>query len=206
MTSISSNVDTITDRSPVPSAESQPYGGSTSCLPQFSPARLTSAAGSKDRTALRRSAALVGQTAPFPQELAIPCHPLLSFSLAEAMRLIDLYEDECGLVYPFIDIDQARTFATHFYEYGASLRQPSTWRTFNLDPCLKRPFHILEIVLAIALVVEGRGSTHLSSALVDELESEIDHRPSGVSADLTLAEILTLMVTCTLARGISELT
>jgi hypothetical protein len=126
--------------------------------------------------------------------LAVACHPLLSFSQTEAMRLVDVYEDECGSVYPLIDIRQLRDFVTQFYDSVTASRKPATWRTFKLDQSSKRHFNTLEIVVAIALVIEGRGSTHLSSALMDELEAEIDHRPSGVNADTHLAEILTLMV------------
>ena len=110
------------------------------------------------------------------------------------MRLIDIYEDECGSVYPLIDIGHLRHFAMKFYDEVNASRKPATWRTFQVDQSSKEPFNILEIVLAIGLVIEGRGSTDLGSALVDELEAEVDHRPSGVSVDIPFAEILTLMV------------
>lgn len=110
------------------------------------------------------------------------------------MRLVDVYEDECGSVYPLIGIDQLRHFVTQFYDSVTASRKPANWRTFKLDQSSKRHFNTLEIVLAIALVIEGHGSTDLGSALMDELETEIDHRPSGVSADTHFAEILTLMV------------
>lgn len=127
-------------------------------------------------------------------KLAIACHPLLSFPHAEAMRLVDVYEDECGSVYPLIDIGHLRDFTTQFYDSVTMSTKPATWRTFKLDQASKRDFHTLEIVLAIALVIEGHGATHLSSALMDELEGEIDHRPSGVCPDTHFAAILTLMV------------
>ncbi|KAK5052718.1 hypothetical protein LTR84_002584 [Exophiala bonariae] len=125
--------------------------------------------------------------------MAIACHPLLSLSHAEARRLVDVYEDECGSVYPLIDIVHLRNFTTQLYESVTVSTNPTTWRAFKLDQSSKRHFNTLEIVLAIALVIEGHGATDLSSALMDELEAEIDHRPSGVSADTHLAEILTLM-------------
>lgn len=131
---------------------------------------------------------------PASGRLAVACHPLLSISQSEALRLIDLYEDECGSVYPLIDIELIRDFTTQFYDGVTASQTPATWRTFKLDQSSKRQFNLLEIILAIALVVEGHGSTDLSCALMDELEAEIDHRPSGVSADTSLAEILTLMV------------
>ncbi|KIY03899.1 uncharacterized protein Z520_00591 [Fonsecaea multimorphosa CBS 102226] len=125
--------------------------------------------------------------------LAVTCHPLLAISQTEALRLIDIYEDECGSVYPLIDIGHLRYFATKFYASANASREPATWRTFQVDQYSKGSLHNLEIVLAIGLVIEGGGSTDLASALVDELEAEIDHRPSGVSADLPIAEILSLM-------------
>lgn len=127
-------------------------------------------------------------------KLVVACHPLLSISQAEAMRLIDIYEDECGLVYPLINTDHLRHFAIKFYNEVNVSRRTATWRPFQVDHSLKEPFNILETVLAIGLVIEDRGSTDLASALIDELESEVDHRPSGVSVDIPFAEILTLMV------------
>ncbi|KIW33619.1 uncharacterized protein PV07_00455 [Cladophialophora immunda] len=125
--------------------------------------------------------------------LAVTCHPLLAISQAEALRLIDVYEDECGSVYPLIDIGHLRYFAANFYASANASREPATWRTFQVDQSSKGSLHTLEIVLAIGLVIEGGGTTDLASALVDELEAEIDHRPSGVSVDIPFAEILTLM-------------
>ncbi|KIW68355.1 hypothetical protein PV04_04308 [Phialophora macrospora] len=105
------------------------------------------------------------------------------------MRLIDIYEDECGSIYPLIDVGDLRQLAARFYDDVIASHRPATWRTFQLGQLPKKSFHTLEIVL----VVQGRGSTPLSSALMDELEAEIDHRPSEVSADLTFTEILALV-------------
>ncbi|KEF59219.1 uncharacterized protein A1O9_04063 [Exophiala aquamarina CBS 119918] len=145
-----------------------------------------------DSSFIDQSNAVTNQTST-SGKLAVAYHPLLSLSPAEAMRLVDVYEDECGSVYPLIDIEHLRHFVTQFYDSVTASRKPATWRTFKLDQSSKRHFNTLEIVMAIALVIEGRGATDLSTALMDELEAEIDHRPSGVSADNHLAEILTLM-------------
>ncbi|KIW41949.1 uncharacterized protein PV06_05543 [Exophiala oligosperma] len=134
-----------------------------------------------------------GESAPPSASRAVTCHPLLSLSQAEAMRLIDTYDDECGSVYPFIDIESLRHFAARFYHSVSASNQAANWRPYKLDQSLSRLFSNLEMVLAIALVIGSRGSNALGSALMDELESEIDHRPSGVAADIPLMEILTLM-------------
>ena len=126
--------------------------------------------------------------------IAVPCHPLLSISQAEAMRLIEVYEDECGSVYPLIDIGYIQKFARDFYTRISASQKPATWHTFQLDQHSTKPFRSMEMVLAIALVIEDCGSNHLSSALVDDLEAEMDHRPCGVSFDTHFVEILTLMV------------
>jgi hypothetical protein len=141
-----------------------------------------------------RSSLSTKSTAAARDGLALTCHPLLAISQTEALRLINMYEDECGSAYPMIDIGELRYFASDFYARADVSRKPATWRSFQVDNISKRSINVLEIVLAISLMIEGHGSSHLGSALVDELESEIDHRPSGVSADLFLAEILTLMV------------
>lgn len=131
-----------------------------------------------------------------PGGLAVTCHPLLAISQPEALRLIEVYEDECGSAYPFIDIGNLRYFATNFYDRADVSRKPATWRAFQVDKTSKRSFNTLEMVLAISLMIEGHGSSDLATALVDELEAEIDHRPSGTAVDIPFTEILSLMV-CT---------
>lgn len=127
-------------------------------------------------------------------KLAVACHPILSISRTEGMRLIDIYEGECGSVYPFIDVDVLRSFALKFYDEAKVSQNRATWRAFEIEQSSNKLVYILELVLAIGLVIEDHGSTDLSSALIDEVEAEIDHRPSGVSVDIPFAEIMTLMV------------
>jgi hypothetical protein len=183
-----------TDRSPR-QQENLPHDGSiTSGSPHRTVARPLLTVDMRDDVSVSHSNGSVKPSSTALGRLAVACHPLLSISQVEAMRLIDIYEEECGSVYPLIDIGELRHFAARFYDDVIASHRPATWRTFQLGQLSKKSFHTLEIVLAIGLVVEGRGSTPLSSALMDELEAEIDHRPSGVSADLTFAEILTLMV------------
>lgn len=194
VSSISPGAQFSTGRSPQ-QPENLPHEGSiTSRSPHRTGAGSLLAVDTRDDVSVSQSNGSVKPSSTAPGRLAVACHPLLSISQVEAMRLIDIYEDECGSVYPLIDVGDLRHFAARFYDDVIASHRPATWRTFQLGQLSKKSFHTLEIVLAIGLVVEGRGSTPLSSALMDELEAEIDHRPSGTSADLTFTEILTLMV------------
>ena len=144
----------------------------------------------RSRSGISTTAAASGPS----NKIAVTCHPLLAISSSEAMQLIDTYDDECGSAYPLIDIGHLRSFVSEFYDAINRSRRPATWRPFHVDQLSKESLHILEIVLAIALVIEGSGSSDLGAALVDELEAEIDHRPSGTTVDMPFAKILTLMV------------
>lgn len=51
---------------------------------------------------------------PLTENIPIPCHPLLTISCPEVLRLLDVYHDECGTLYPIVDIEAMRQLAMLF--------------------------------------------------------------------------------------------
>lgn len=135
-----------------------------------------------------------GSTSCDPRKVVLACHPLICLCEDDALRLIDIYEIESYSMYPLIDLDCLRQFATRFYANLAESKNPATWHIFQLDDLSMRPFNTLQVVLAIALAIENRGASHLSSALIKELEAGLGRGPWSMQPDVSYAELLALMV------------
>lgn len=125
----------------------------------------------------------------FPNSLSL-------MSLTEVSRLINLYEDETGSIYPFLDIEQVQSCASNFHHNvgrngGASQEYMSgteTTRGWDND------LDILKIVLAIALAIEGCGFSEMGKKLIGEVEHSIDQGIAAHKADMRGLKVLTLMV------------
>lgn len=146
------------------------------------------------------AATRAAQLSPFNDDCAstsrftIRGHPLLATSGPEVLRLLDIYDEECGVLYPIVDIDSMRQLAIVFYDQTAAQRGASSWREVTLDQHLQSPLQILMVVLAIAGAIANPDAPAFSCALVDAIEAEIDHRPCGAKAETHLVGILFLMV------------
>ncbi|EXJ75219.1 uncharacterized protein A1O5_01915 [Cladophialophora psammophila CBS 110553] len=118
----------------------------------------------------------------------VPRSPLLRISEDETLRLIGVYEAECGLLYPFLDLTAVRQLAHSLLSpaHGGISSTPRSERT-------SRENVTLEMIVAIALVIEGRGQTTSSTSMLDDVEAEMDFRPCGASIDVRFLETLTLM-------------
>ncbi|KAK4957764.1 hypothetical protein LTR66_013252 [Elasticomyces elasticus] len=120
--------------------------------------------------------------------------PLHTIPRAEAIRLIETYEEESGSIYPFLDIELLTKSAHCFYDGTNDVRESLSARGSRLENTLSGGVNdILKLVIAIALIIEGRGPTSLSTKLLDSVESGFDGRPCGPSVDMLEIQAWTLM-------------
>lgn len=126
---------------------------------------------------------------PSPEALSL-------MSSTETSRLIDLYEDETGSIYPFVDIEQVQSCANNFH-YNSG-RNRGVLREYGSGTNINRGWdndsNILKIVLAIALAIEGCGLSEMGKKLVGEVELSIDQGIAATKADIRSLKVLTLMV------------
>lgn len=136
---------------------------------------------------------------PIPsRDPVFPREPLLSITQNEAIRLITIYEEECGTVYPFIDIQLLQSVADKFYRSGISARSPSLAHRLGDENMLSGGIvDILRLVIAIASVFECHGPTSLSARLLNSVESGFEGRLCGPSVDILEIQAWTLMVSST---------
>lgn len=116
----------------------------------------------------------------------------------EIMRLIQVYEDTFGTVYPCLDIEIVKCEAVSRWKREARMRQNAAVNVVYYDSkdyaSFDRNLEILKVVLAIALVYESNGYSAEAAQLMSSVEEAMYKRMNIVEVDLKELLIFTLMV------------
>lgn len=114
-------------------------------------------------------------------------------SPTEMNRLINLYEDETGSIYRFLDITQVQSRARNLSD-----RNRAASRDVLSDPDIHEYWDndsdILKMVIAIALAIEGCGYSEMGRKLFGEVQLSIDTGVTATKADIRSLKLLALMV------------
>lgn len=122
-------------------------------------------------------------------------NPLNNISRNEAFRLIDLYDESCGSIYPFIEKALICRAAQHFYDgVEMSSALPPAWISSEENTLSDGIWDILKLVIAIASVMKNLGPTDLSSELLESVESGFVGRLCGATVDILEIQAWTAMV------------
>ncbi|KAK5405216.1 hypothetical protein LTR06_008911 [Exophiala xenobiotica] len=133
---------------------------------------------------------------PRSSESRQPLSPALSLiSLTEVIRLIDLYEEETGTIYPFLDVDQIKACAHRTYASVRSYRNPSVYPTTELEvqKSADDDVDIMKMAIAIALAIEGHGLSKMGERLAEEVELSVDKGIRLTKPDIRGLKVLALM-------------
>ena len=141
-------------------------------------------------------------TAPSPApsggENAPLGNPLISLGADETLRLVQVYEDTVGVMYPCIDLDEVRAYVLEFYRSHdstvAALSVLSTQTASDQDWFSARDVQVLKILLATALLVESHGRSERAAQLADSVEDRFASRLKIAEVDMKEILILTLLV------------
>lgn len=125
-------------------------------------------------------------------------NPLLSLTEAEALRLVNVYEDAVGLMYPVVDLKSIREYIIDFYHHNqdSSTGQLSPPQNGNEEWWFSaRDTEVLKIVLALALISESHGRSDLGNALAASVENTFASTRTQVpEVDMKELIILALVV------------
>lgn len=120
--------------------------------------------------------------------------PIWSLSKVEALRLCRVYDEEMGLIYPILDIEQVTRHAGLLFTFVDAVARNMLIKTLaGPDTIQDAETDVLKIVLALALVTEGAGGTDLSRRLVQSVRRTAENRLLG-EVSIKDVQILTLMV------------
>lgn len=124
-----------------------------------------------------------------PPAITIPAKPALhaekdpiwSLSKHEALRLVHVWQEEIGMMYPFMDIDQVLSYAEVLFSFveaatRSGLMQPGKPGS---DAIMDNRTSNLKLILAIALILEGNGKDPLGEKLFENVRPVVDKTLSG---------------------------
>lgn len=119
--------------------------------------------------------------------------PLWQLQGEEALRLIALYDDEVNSVYPIIDIPRITGHVGQIYR-NSTFSLGSDTRLSDANTLTETELDILKLVLAISLVIEGKGTTDLGACLVDSVQAACNQKTRDIRADKNVVLQLVLEV------------
>lgn len=119
----------------------------------------------------RSQAASPVYLAPHPSK-----DPIWSLDQAEAIRLVNVYDEECHIMYPVLDLERLFKHIHALYTFiaaalRAGLGQPGLPGEDALDDEMTTQ---LKLVLACALTIEGHGQSELGQKLYDSAKKAVD--------------------------------
>ncbi|KAL8802405.1 MAG: hypothetical protein Q9182_003828 [Xanthomendoza sp. 2 TL-2023] len=96
-----------------------------------------------------------------------------SITKAEAIRLCRVYDEEIGIMYPMLDIEQTIEKADKLFTFTeAATKTGLIDRSRSSADSMYGPdINILKMILATALILEGGGQSELGSALFETVKS-----------------------------------
>jgi hypothetical protein len=120
---------------------------------------------------------------------------LCSIPIPEILRLLQVYKDEVGAVYPFIDVAD---YVGQAHVLHRSLRDAPNHSPLDngnqISTVDNKDVRLLKMMVAIALVLEGLGQSTLGQELADSVAFAIGRSAREVDIDFKELQILTISV------------
>ncbi|KAL8814952.1 MAG: hypothetical protein Q9223_005870 [Gallowayella weberi] len=125
-----------------------------------------------------------------------------SITKAEAIRLCRVYDEEIGIMYPMLDIEQIIEKADKLFTFTEAATKtglidrsrPSADSMYGPD------INILKMILATALILEGGGQSELGSALFETVKSAGESKLSE-TPDIAGLRLLVVMAQYRFQQG-----
>jgi hypothetical protein len=121
--------------------------------------------------------------------------PIWALSKHDALRLVNVWHEEMGLMYPFLDIDKVKGHAERLFSFieAASRSGLMQGALPGADAIQDDQSNILKMILATALILEGSGKDPLGERLFSNVQAVIE-RTLSEPVDLKSVHVLTITV------------
>ncbi|KAL9600144.1 MAG: hypothetical protein Q9219_003400 [cf. Caloplaca sp. 3 TL-2023] len=128
--------------------------------------------------------------------------PLWAISKGEAIRLCRVYDEEIGIMYPMLDIEQIIEKAEKFFTLieNTTKTGPTDRSQLSADWMQGSDVNILTTLLATVLILEGGGQSELGSALFDTVRGACESK-LGESPDIGALKLLVIMAQFRFQQG-----
>jgi hypothetical protein len=120
--------------------------------------------------------------------------PIWALSKDEMVRLCHVYEEEMGIMYPILNIEQVIIHGTNLYKFiDAAIR------TGLANPAAPKGIRdeqscVLKMILAISTVVEGNGQSEIGYRLFESVREAADRYLHSETIEITSLPFLVLIV------------
>ncbi|KAJ5027782.1 hypothetical protein J3E73DRAFT_229341 [Bipolaris maydis] len=121
-------------------------------------------------------------------------NPLCTIPRNEALRLLQVYDEEYGSIYPFVDKTVLHRAAQCFYDC-VDMESPSSTKIYQKDENTLSDgiWDVLKLIIAIAAAIESHGPNALSASLLKSVESGFDIRVLGEKVEILEIQAWTAM-------------
>lgn len=140
------------------------------------------------------STAVETLASPGPSRTLDTEDPLKILGVEETLRLVQIYEDTVGIMYPCVDLASVRTYVVEYYHLhtnNGQAKKPAS--VSDQDWFHARDIQVLKILLATALLVESHGQSESAAQLADSVEDRFASRLKIAQVDMKEILILTLL-------------
>ena len=131
---------------------------------------------------------------PSPADTGLPTGDLVELGVDEALRLLSIYEQSVGIMYPCVDLDSVRTYIVDFFQSGAGGHAMTPATAVDQDWFFARDVTVVKMILATALLAESHGRSERAAQFADSAEDEFAGRVKIAEVDMKELLILTLLV------------
>lgn len=177
--------------------KSPPYVGPTSAEFGLRP-RRPSGIPASDNEADEDMPLSTPTRSPTPEGEAPHSGRCFSLGLDDALRLVQVYEDLVGVMYPCVDIDSVRGYVHEYYRSHDTILTDATDSldkgSTDQDWFFARDIQVLKLILATALLAESHGRSEAAAQLADSVEDRFASRFKVAEVDMKEILIMTLLV------------
>jgi hypothetical protein len=121
--------------------------------------------------------------------------PIWALSKEEMVRLCRVYEEEMGLMYPVVNIEQIIIHGTNLFDFiDAALRTNLANPNTPVKGIYDEQSLVLKMVLACAAVVEGNGQSEIGYRLFESVREAADRILHGEAIEVKSLPLLVVVV------------
>jgi hypothetical protein len=120
--------------------------------------------------------------------------PIWSISKHEAIRLVHVWHEEMGIMYPILEIDKLLRYCEMLFTFVEAAARSGLMQGAlpGSDAMVDEQISVLKLVLAITLVLEGGGKDPLGERLFENVHKIVD---KALSDPVSLHGISLLVLT-----------
>lgn len=113
---------------------------------------------------------------PIPKQMHADKDPIWSISKHEAIRLVHVWHEEQGVMYPILEIDKVLRYTEMLFSFVEAASRSGLMQSAlpGADAIMDDQTSVLKLILAITLVLEGQGKDPLGEKLFENVHKVVE--------------------------------